>query len=81
METARQFAEANGYVKTVRGRRLSADIKSRNGARKKAAERAAINAPMQGTAADIIKQAMIDMDTWIAQQAIPININDHASPR
>lgn len=66
MDTARVNAEKLGYVQTVRGRRLHLpDIKSRNGARRKAAERAAINAPMQGTAADIIKQAMIAMQDWL----------------
>jgi DNA polymerase-1 len=75
MDTARQFASDNGYVETVRGRRLYLpEIKSRNGARKKAAERAAINAPMQGTAADIIKQAMLDVDSWLIQQGYQDNV-------
>ncbi|MGM0481063.1 MAG: DNA polymerase I [Pseudomonadota bacterium] len=67
MEQTRQQAKQQGYVKTLFGRRLPLpDIKASNGARRKAAERAAINAPMQGTAADIIKRAMISVDQWIA---------------
>ncbi|WP_421229753.1 DNA polymerase I [Aeromonas enteropelogenes] len=66
MERTRQQAEAQGYVETLFGRRLYLpDIKSRNAGLRKAAERAAINAPMQGTAADIIKCAMINVDGWI----------------
>lgn len=66
MERTRQQAEAQGYVETLFGRRLYLpDIKSRNAGLRKAAERAAINAPMQGTAADIIKRAMINVDNWI----------------
>lgn len=66
MERTRQQAEARGYVETLFGRRLYLpDIKSRNAGLRKAAERAAINAPMQGTAADIIKRAMINVDSWI----------------
>ncbi|WP_429155525.1 DNA polymerase I [Aeromonas media] len=66
MERTRQQAEAQGYVETLFGRRLYLpDIKSRNAGLRKAAERAAINAPMQGTAADIIKSAMIAVDGWI----------------
>jgi DNA polymerase-1 len=66
MERTRQQAEAQGYVETLFGRRLYLpDIKSRNAGLRKAAERAAINAPMQGTAADIIKRAMIAVDSWI----------------
>ncbi|MGL5523091.1 MAG: DNA polymerase I, partial [Aeromonas veronii] len=66
MERTRQQAEAQGYVETLFGRRLFLpDIKSRNAGLRKAAERAAINAPMQGTAADIIKHAMINVDSWI----------------
>lgn len=66
MERTRQQAEAQGYVETLFGRRLYLpDIKSRNAGLRKAAERAAINAPMQGTAADIIKRAMIAVDGWI----------------
>ncbi|MFM5465305.1 DNA polymerase I [Aeromonas simiae] len=66
MERTRQQAEAQGYVETLFGRRLYLpEIKSRNAGLRKAAERAAINAPMQGTAADIIKRAMITVDDWI----------------
>ena len=57
-----------GYVSTVFGRRrlYLPEIKASNGMRRKAAERAAINAPMQGTAADIIKKAMLAVDQWMA---------------
>lgn len=66
MKRTRQQADAQGYVETLFGRRLYLpDIKSRNAGLRKAAERAAINAPMQGTAADIIKRAMINVDGWI----------------
>ncbi|WP_411556017.1 DNA polymerase I [Pantoea agglomerans] len=69
MENTRQLAASKGYVETLEGRRLwLPDIKSGNAIRRKAAERAAINAPMQGTAADIIKRAMIDVDNWLEQQ-------------
>lgn len=66
MEDTRSAAAEHGYVETIFGRRLHLpEIKSRNGMRRKAAERAAINAPMQGTAADIIKKAMLLVDEWI----------------
>jgi DNA polymerase-1 len=66
MEDTRSAASDQGYVETIFGRRLHLpEIKSRNGMRRKAAERAAINAPMQGTAADIIKKAMLLVDEWI----------------
>ncbi|EKT57095.1 DNA polymerase I [Providencia burhodogranariea] len=66
MENTRHQASEQGYVETLEGRRLYlADIKSSNGMRRKAAEREAINAPMQGTAADIIKKAMIAVDSWL----------------
>ncbi|MBY3789295.1 DNA polymerase I [Photobacterium carnosum] len=69
MESTRNSAAELGYVETLFGRRLYLpDIKARNGLRRKAAERAAINAPMQGTAADIIKFAMIAVDEWVQQQ-------------
>ena len=69
MEKLVEVAHENNYVETILGRRLQLpNIKSRNGMLKKAAERAAINAPMQGTAADIIKKAMIDMAVWVAEQ-------------
>ena len=70
MERTRQQARERGYVETVFGRRLYLDnIQSRNQGLRAGAERAAINAPMQGTAADIIKRAMIDIDAWIAGHA------------
>lgn len=70
MDSTRESAKDKGYVETVFGRRLYLpDIKASNGARRKGAERAAINAPMQGTAADIIKMAMIKVDDWIAKNA------------
>ncbi|OWO81910.1 DNA polymerase I [Photorhabdus luminescens] len=70
MERTRKQAEEQGYVETLDGRRLYLpDIKSRNAMRRKAAEREAINAPMQGTAADIIKKAMIAVDDWIISEA------------
>jgi DNA polymerase-1 len=66
MEDARQRAKDQGYISTVFGRRLYLpDINASNGLRRKGAERAAINAPMQGTAADIIKKAMLAVDAWI----------------
>jgi DNA polymerase-1 len=69
MEDTRSAASEQGYVETIFGRRLHLpEIKSRNGMRRKAAERAAINAPMQGTAADIIKKAMLLVDEWIRQE-------------
>ena len=69
MENTRQLAASKGYVETLDGRRLwLPDINSSNAIRRKAAERAAINAPMQGTAADIIKRAMIAVDDWLQQR-------------
>ena len=66
MEATRQQARDKGYVETLFGRRLYlADINASNMQRRQAAERAAINAPMQGTAADIIKRAMIEVDRWL----------------
>lgn len=66
MEDSRIVAKENGYVSTVFGRRLYLpEINASNGLRRKGAERAAINAPMQGTAADIIKKAMLKVDAWI----------------
>lgn len=67
MERTRQDARDKGYVETVFGRRLYLEnIKASNQGLRAGAERAAINAPMQGTAADIIKRAMIDIDGWLA---------------
>ncbi|GHE89141.1 DNA polymerase I [Thalassotalea profundi] len=69
MEDTRQQTKELGYVETVFGRRLYLpDIKSKNAMRRKAAEREAINAPMQGTAADIIKKAMLAVNDWIETQ-------------
>jgi DNA polymerase-1 len=69
MEATREQAREQGYVETVFGRRLYLpEIRSRNGQRRAAAERTAINAPMQGTAADIIKRAMISLHGWLASQ-------------
>ncbi|MGH8034772.1 MAG: DNA polymerase, partial [Lysobacterales bacterium] len=66
MEATRQQARDTGYVETLFGRRLYlADINASNMQRRQAAERAAINAPMQGTAADIIKRAMLTVDRWL----------------
>jgi DNA polymerase-1 len=73
MERTRQQAASQGYVSTLDGRRLYLpDVSSSNGMRRKAAERAAINAPMQGTAADIIKRAMIEVDAWLQSQEKPL---------
>ena len=72
MEDTRQQATEQGYVETLFGRRLYLpDIKAKNAMRKKGAERAAINAPMQGTAADIIKKAMIAVDAWLVENNDP----------
>lgn len=66
MDNIREQAREQGYVETLFGRRLYLpEIKSRNAARRQYAERTAINAPMQGTAADIIKRAMIAVDQWL----------------
>ncbi|NNL04104.1 MAG: DNA polymerase I [Xanthomonadales bacterium] len=66
MERTRETARENGYVETLFGRRLYLpDIKASNMQRRQASERAAINAPMQGSAADIIKRAMITVDDWL----------------
>jgi DNA polymerase-1 len=67
MDRTRERAREDGFVETVFGRRLYlADIRSRNRALQQYAERSAINAPMQGTAADLIKLAMIEVDRWCA---------------
>jgi DNA polymerase-1 len=69
MDRMREEAHRDGYVETLFGRRLHLDyINSRNQAQRSGAERAAINAPMQGTAADIIKRAMIAVDAWLIDQ-------------
>jgi DNA polymerase-1 len=69
MKRTREEAREKGYVETVLGRRLwLPEIRGGNGPRRQAAERAAINAPMQGTAADLIKMAMIAVERWLAEQ-------------
>jgi DNA polymerase-1 len=71
MRSTRETARSRGYVETVFGRRLYlTDIRASNHARRQAAERAAINAPMQGTAADLIKLAMIAVQGWIEEQRL-----------
>ena len=66
MDTTKENARKHGYIETLYGRRLYLpDINSKNGLRRKYAERSAINAPMQGSAADIIKLAMIDVHKWL----------------
>ena len=71
MRRTREAARETGYVETVFGRRLwLPEIRSSNGARRQGAERAAINAPMQGTAADLIKMAMIAVDRWLAAERL-----------
>ncbi len=75
MDRTRQQAKSTGFVETVYGRRLYLqDINSRDRARQQYAERSAINAPMQGTAADIIKRAMIDVDRWIRESDVPARL-------
>ncbi len=70
MDETRKLAHEQGYVETVYGRRLYLpEINSGNGMRRQYAERTAINAPMQGTAADLIKMAMISVDKWIQHEA------------
>ncbi|QEP45151.1 DNA polymerase I [Ectothiorhodospiraceae bacterium BW-2] len=69
MDRTRELAREQGYVETLFGRRLYLpEIHSRNAARRQYAERTAINAPMQGTAADIIKRAMLKVGHWLSQQ-------------
>ncbi len=71
MDDTREQAKLNGFVETVYQRRLYLpEINSRNAARRQYAERTAINAPMQGTAADIIKLAMINIDNWLQETNI-----------
>ena len=71
MDATRSIAHEQGYVETLLGRRLYLpEINARNKQRQLAAERTAINAPMQGTAADIIKLAMIDVDAWLTETAL-----------
>ena len=71
MDDIRELARVQGYVETVFGRRLYLpEINDRNAQRRQYAERSAINAPMQGTAADIIKKAMINVDGWLASTTV-----------
>jgi DNA polymerase-1 len=71
MERTRALAKQQGYVETVFGRRLwLPEINSPNGPRRAGAERAAINAPMQGTAADLIKLAMIAVSKWLHEERL-----------
>src|SRR5690606_9631734 len=71
MDATRTAAAERGYVETVYGRRLYLpEIRSRNVVRRQAAERTAINAPMQGTAADIIKRAMVRVDRWLHEEQV-----------
>ena len=75
MDRTREQAHEDGFVETLFGRRLYLpEINSRNGMRRAAAERTAINAPMQGTAADIIKRAMIRMDAWLQEERLPVHM-------
>jgi DNA polymerase I len=75
MDRTREQAKAQGYVETVRGRRLYLpDIRSRNRQLQQYAERSAINAPMQGTAADIIKQAMLNVERACREQKLPAQL-------
>ena len=75
MDKTRELAAQQGYVETLFGRRLYLpEINSKNGMRRQAAERTAINAPMQGTAADIIKKAMIKVYQWIQTEATDVTM-------
>ncbi|MEJ1354475.1 MAG: DNA polymerase I [Candidatus Sedimenticola sp. (ex Thyasira tokunagai)] len=75
MDSTRLEAHEKGYVETVFGRRLYLpEINSRNGMRRAAAERTAINAPMQGTASDIIKRAMLAVSSWIEKERPPLQM-------
>ncbi len=75
MDATREVAHEQGFVETLFGRRLYLpEINARNKMRQQAAERTAINAPMQGTAADIIKKAMLDVDRWLLSQDVDASI-------
>ena len=75
MTDIRERAKEKGYVETLFGRRLYLrDINARNGQLRQAAERTAINAPMQGTAADIIKRAMIELEKWLLRDKPPVQM-------
>jgi DNA polymerase-1 len=71
MQTTRELAAKQGYVETVFGRRLwLPDIRAASGPRRAGAERAAINAPMQGTAADLVKLAMLAVQAWLERERL-----------
>ncbi|MFB0962295.1 MAG: DNA polymerase I [Pseudomonas sp.] len=75
MERTRKQASEQGYVETLFGRRLYLpDINAKNAAIRKGAERTAINAPMQGSAADIIKRAMITVDNWLVESGLDARV-------
>jgi DNA polymerase-1 len=75
MERTREQARRDGYVRTIFGRRLFLpDIGARNRQLQQYAERSAINAPMQGSAADIIKRAMLWIDDWCRREAVPVSL-------
>jgi DNA polymerase-1 len=75
MERTRELARRQGYVETLFGRRLHLpEINAANQVRRQAAERAAINAPMQGTAADLIKRAMLTADAWIRDSGVDVRM-------
>ncbi|KAA0945352.1 DNA polymerase I [Pseudomonas sp. ANT_H14] len=75
MERTRAQAAEQGYVETIFGRRLYLpEINAKNAALRKGAERTAINAPMQGTAADIIKKAMVAVDNWLAESGLDAKV-------
>ncbi|WP_415902355.1 DNA polymerase I [Neptuniibacter sp. QD29_5] len=75
MDDIRTKAQEQGYVETLFGRRLYLpEIKAKNAMRRQAAERTAINAPMQGTAADIIKRAMVTVDAWLAESDFDVRM-------
>jgi DNA polymerase-1 len=75
MERTREQASEQGFVETLFGRRLNLpDIHAKNQGLRKAAERTAINAPMQGTAADIIKRAMVTVDNWLSESALDAKV-------
>lgn len=75
MDDTRSLAREQGYVETIMGRRLYLpDINASNGMRRQGAERTAINAPMQGTAADIIKIAMLNVDAWLEEENVDAKI-------
>ena len=75
MEDTKAFARTHGYVQSLMGRRLYLpEINAKQQPRRRAAERAAINAPLQSTSADIIKQAMIDIDAWLEATQLPVRL-------